>query len=372
MTTLSIVIPCYNESRTLSDCVDAVRLIADDALNLEIVIVDDASTDDSAAIAASIASADPRVTVCRHPINRGKGAALRTGFEHCTGETVAVQDADLEYDPNDLKRLVVPIIDGRADVVFGSRYLTTNAHRVLHFWHTMGNRALTTFSNMMTDMNLTDMETCYKLFRREIIQSIHLCETRFGFEPEVVAKIADRRLSVYEMGISYDGRTYADGKKIGIRDGIRALYCIVRYNGHRTSLPIQLALYLIVGVVAALVNLALFLSLYRGGASVAFAAGIAFGVAAAVNYLLCVKTIFRRNSRFSTPWELAAFAVVVIVVAVVDVGATVGLIRAGVSAPMAKCVATIVAAVLNFLGRRHLVFRTVPRGPWRARPKEQR
>jgi glycosyltransferase involved in cell wall biosynthesis len=174
-----------------------------------------------------------------HDYNRGKGAALRTGFQHATGNFVAVQDADLEYDPQDLKRLLGPLRDGVADAVFGSRFLSHGAHRVLYFWHYLGNALLTFLSNMLTDLNLTDMETCYKVFRRDVIQSITIEEDRFGVEPELVAKVAQQRLRIYEMGISYYGRTYEEGKKIGIKDGFRALYCIFHYNAHRAPLPIQ-------------------------------------------------------------------------------------------------------------------------------------
>jgi dolichol-phosphate mannosyltransferase len=223
-TTLSVVIPCYDETATLAKCVARVRSIASQDLAVEIAIVDDASTDDSLATATVLADRHSEIKVYSHEVNRGKGAALRTGFSKVTGDFVAVQDADLEYDPNDLVRLLEPLIAGKADVAFGSRYLSTGPHRVLYFWHSVGNQFLTLISNIFTDLNLTDMETCYKVFKREVIQSIEIEEDRFGFEPEIVAKLADRRLRIYEMGISYDGRTYAEGKKIGISDAFRALF----------------------------------------------------------------------------------------------------------------------------------------------------
>jgi dolichol-phosphate mannosyltransferase len=223
-TTLSVVIPCYNETATLAQCVARVRAIASQDLAVEIVIVDDASTDDSLAAAGVLADRHPEIKVYSHEVNQGKGAALRTGFSKVAGDFVAVQDADLEYDPNDLVRLLEPLTAGKADVALGSRYLSTGPHRVLYFWHSVGNQFLTLISNIFTDLNLTDMETCYKVFKREVIQSIEIEEDRFGFEPEIVAKLADRRLRIYEMGISYDGRTYAEGKKIGISDAFRALF----------------------------------------------------------------------------------------------------------------------------------------------------
>ena len=230
---LSVVIPCYNEEKTLRNCVKRVLGIAGESLSLEVLIVDDCSRDGSLEIARELEREYPEVSVLRHETNKGKGAALRMGFRAATGDFVAVQDADLEYDPMDLKRLLLPLIEGRADVVLGSRFLSLGAHRVLYFWHSLGNKFLTFVSNMFTDLNLTDMETCYKVFNRAVIQSINIEEDRFGFEPEIVAKVANMRLRVYEMGISYYGRTYEEGKKIGAKDGFRAIYCIFRYNLHR-------------------------------------------------------------------------------------------------------------------------------------------
>jgi dolichol-phosphate mannosyltransferase len=227
---LSVVVPCFNEADTLLECVQRLLQIQNRQLQVEIVIVDDCSTDDSGRIAEALSREFKEIKTVRHAANRGKGAALRTGFRSALGDIVAVQDADLEYDPQDLLRLVEPIIEGRADAVFGSRFLSAGAHRVLYFWHYMGNRFLTFVSNMFTDLNLTDMETCYKVFRKQVIDQIEVEEHRFGFEPEVVAKLAHMNARIYEMGISYYGRTYAEGKKMSARDGWRALYCIFKYN----------------------------------------------------------------------------------------------------------------------------------------------
>ena len=231
-TKLSVIVPCYNEARTLAEIVGRVLAADRCGLDLEIVIVDDGSRDGSAAIIDGLARRHPEIVAERHGANRGKGAALRTGLRVAAGDILLVQDADLEYSPAEYPRLLKPILDGRADVVFSSRFKGGDETRVLYFWHAVGNRVLTLASNMFTDMNLTDMESCYKLFRREIVAPLALVEERFGFEPELTAKIARLRPRprIYEVGISYSGRTYEDGKKIGWRDGFRAIYCIVRYN----------------------------------------------------------------------------------------------------------------------------------------------
>ncbi len=229
---LSVVMPCYNEKKTIRTI---VALVLQQPFDIELLIVDDGSKDGTRDILAELALQYPQVRVLLQDVNQGKGAALRRGFAEATGDIVLVQDADMEYDPGEYGHLVQPILDGKADVVFGSRF-AGSAHRVLYFWHTVGNRALTTFSNMVTDLNLTDMETCYKVFRREVIQSIELEENRFGIEPEMTAKLAAMpNLRIYEVPISYDGRTYAEGKKIGVKDGFRALYAITKY-GLRTKL----------------------------------------------------------------------------------------------------------------------------------------
>ena len=224
---LSVIIPCYNEVATLEKIVDAVRNSSYQPK--EIIVVDDGSTDGSREkLNGAIVGKVDRVIL--HERNRGKGAALRSGFAAATGDMVVVQDADLEYDPGEYARLVSPILAGKADVVFGSRFMGGEPHRVLYFWHSVGNGVLTLVSNMFTNLNLTDMETCYKVFRRELIQSIRIEEDRFGFEPEITAKLARSGARIYEVGISYSGRTYAEGKKIGWKDGLHALYCIVKYN----------------------------------------------------------------------------------------------------------------------------------------------
>ena len=232
--TLSIVIPAYNEGPTIHHIlnkVKAVELIGD--IRKEVIIVNDCSRDhtEEAVLAYKAANPDLPITYYKHEVNQGKGAALRTGIEKATGDYVIIQDADLEYDPNEYNILLKPILDGFADVVYGSRFMGGKPHRILFFWHSIGNRWLTSLSNMLTNLNLTDMETCYKLFKRGIIQSIRLEENRFGFEPEITAKVARvPKVRIYEVGISYSGRTYEEGKKIGWKYGFLTIYCILKYN----------------------------------------------------------------------------------------------------------------------------------------------
>lgn len=235
---LSVVMPIYNERATLRRVVNSV-LSLKLPFEIELLCVDDGSTDMSREILAELQTQYPAMRVLLQPRNMGKGAALRRGIQEATGEFVVIQDADLEYDPSEYPLLLEPLIERKADVVYGSRFMGGKPHRVLYFWHSVGNWLLTLFSNALTDLNLTDMETCYKAFRREVIQAIPLEENRFGFEPEVTVKIAKRRLRVYEVGISYSGRTYEEGKKIGWKDGFRAFWCMVKYSWKEPRLQLS-------------------------------------------------------------------------------------------------------------------------------------
>jgi glycosyltransferase involved in cell wall biosynthesis len=233
---LSVVVPAYNETKTIASVLK--RVLAQPSV-MEVIVVDDFSTDGTWELLQTLTSSNPKIRATRHSRNEGKGAALRTGISLATAPYVIIQDADLEYDPSEYPILLQPLIENRADVVFGSRFMGSQAHRVLYFWHSVGNTALTLLSNMFTNLNLTDMETCYKVFKREIIQSIRIEENRFGFEPEITAKVARLGVRIFEIGISYYGRTYAEGKKIGWKDGVRAIYCILKYNlRYRASLGI--------------------------------------------------------------------------------------------------------------------------------------
>ncbi len=233
---LSVVIPCFNEISTIGQVVRSVKAspVREFGVEIEVIIVDDCSIDGTIdLLKQGVESQVERVIY--HPINRGKGAALRTGFAAATGDIVIVQDADLEYDPREFSVMIRPILEGKADVVFGSRFMGSQPHRVVYYWHMVGNQFLTTLSNMLTNINLTDMESCYKAFRRDVIQSIRIEENRFGFEPEITAKVAKLNCRIYEVGISYYGRTYKEGKKITWKDGVRAVFCIFKYNLFRSK-----------------------------------------------------------------------------------------------------------------------------------------
>lgn len=237
MKKLSIIIPAYNESNTIHLILNKIKNV-DLPLNIskEIIIIDDCSTDKTLEVIKNYISthSDLSIELLQHPKNKGKGASIHTGIKNVTGDYIVIQDADLEYDPNEFKILLQPILDGHADVVYGSRFMGGNPHRVLFFWHTIGNRFLTFLSNMFTNLNLTDMETCYKMFNSKVLKSIHLKEKRFGFEPEVTAKISIiPKIRIYEVGISYYGRTYEEGKKINWKDGFHAIYCIIKYGFFR-------------------------------------------------------------------------------------------------------------------------------------------
>ena len=356
---LTLVVPCYNEENTLRSIVEKVLELRSDTLELEIVIVDDCSRDRSREVAQALAKEYKEIKLAFHEVNMGKGAALRTGFLEATGDYVGVQDADMEYDPRDYLTMLQPLLDGKADVVYGSRYLRPDTRRVLYFWHSCMNRFLTFASNMFTDLGITDMETCYKLFRREVIQSIapRLKENRFGFEPEVTTYVAEAKVRVYECAISYNPRTFDEGKKIGWRDGLRALYCIMHYGACNAPVPMQLIIYFFIGAVAALVNLGAFALILRGTDwGVNCATVISYIISAAANYLLCIAILFRHKARWSTTGELAAYIATLAIMGGIDWGLTRLLIN-WLHAPLwGKFLASAVGFFGNYFLRRVLVF----------------
>ena len=353
---LSLVVPCYNESATLEACVARILAIASADLTLEIVIVDDASSDDSLDRARRLAARHPEIRVLAHDLNCGKGAALRTGFRQVTGDFVAVQDADLEYNPRDLLRLLEPLVAGEADAVLGSRYLTGGAHRVLDYWHSAGNRFLTFVSNAFCDLDLTDIETCYKVFRRDVIQSIEIEEDRFGFEPEIVAKLAGLRLRIFEARIQYDGRTAAEGKKIRARDGWRALYCILRYNARQSPIPIRFAVYGMIATGSAIANLATFALLRALGSPLVVALGTAFTAGSLTNFWLCRSVLFPLDGRHDGRGDAARFAGVALIGMLLDGTLTMQLIGSGLAPVGSKLIALLPFPMLDFLIRRRFVF----------------
>jgi glycosyltransferase involved in cell wall biosynthesis len=353
---LSIVVPCYNEDRTLELCVSRIQELTGQDLELEIIIVDDCSTDNSLAIANELSARHPGVIVVHHEKNQGKGAALRSGFTKATGDYVGIQDSDLEYNPLEYRKLLIPLIEGKADVVYGSRYLKRENRRVLYFWHSLMNRMLTFFSNMFTNLDITDMETCYKLFKREIIQNLNLIENRFGFEPEITAKIAQYPCRIFECAISYNPRSYEEGKKINWKDGVRALYCIFHYSAHMAPIPMQFIIYFFIGLASALVNLASFSFFNSSNFTLEHSTLLSFVIAAAINYWLCILLLFRHKARWSSSGEILAYAVTVIIMGLLEYSLTLLFVNLGIIPMLAKAMAVIVGFFGNFLLRRFIVF----------------
>mgnify|MGYP001580286976 FL=1 len=352
---LTVIVPCYNEEKTLAFCLQRVLEIQSDLISLEIIIVDDCSSDHSMRVAKSLSEKHQEIVVVSHSKNQGKGAAIRTGMQHASGDFVAVQDADLEYNPIELIKLLQPIINDVADVVLGSRFVTSQEHRVLYFWHSLGNKFLTLLSNMFTDLTLSDMETCYKVFRRDKIQDIIIEENRFGFEPEIVAKIAQKKLRIYEMGISYHGRTYEEGKKIGWKDGLRAFYCIFHYNAPQLPAPMQFFIYFFIGGFSAIINIATFSFLYAMGRGIISSAIISFSISAIVNYILCVKWLFRHQSRWRACLEILFYIIFVALIGVIDVFLTLSLSKT-LRPVFAITIASTVVFVVNFFTRKYFIF----------------
>lgn len=365
--TLSLIVPCYNEERTIEDCLSQIIDIAKNkSFMLEVIVVDDASNDNSLSLienfvekhASKEKNGRVRIRVLKHEINRGKGAALRTGLLHVNGDFVGIQDADAEYNPKDYLVMLEPFFTNNADVVYGSRYLRSDTRRVLYFWHTWMNKALTCISNMFTNLDITDMETCYKLFRREVIQQIAptLKEERFGFEPEITAKIAQGNYNVYECAISYNPRSYEEGKRIGWKTGIRALYCIFHYGAHKAPLPMQLLIYFCIGVISMSINILCFYMLIYAKFSLALGVGGAFIISAAINYLLCTLLLFRHKARWNAIGEIFVYFLCAIVMGCLDYGITLGFFVFTGNTILAKFWASVISFFGTFFVLRWMVF----------------
>lgn len=357
---LTLVIPCYNEAATIKECVLRCLELRDRGIDLEILIVDDASSDNSFEIAQGLQKEYSCVSLYRHEKNQGKGAALRTGFMNASKEYVGIQDADMEYNPLDYLTLLKPLESGKADVVYGSRYLSRSPRRVLAYWHSFMNRSLTAFSNLFTNLDITDMETCYKLFRRDVIQNLapKLKENRFGFEPEITCLVGQHRLRVYEAAIDYNPRAYEQGKKIGWKDGVRAIYCILHYGAPYAPAPMQFLIYFFIGAFCALANIALFAIFLGLAMPMTPAIALAFILAALLNYILCLMLLFRHKSRWSARGELASYLVVVGIMLFADIGMTLGFNWLGIAPVLSKTFSTILGFIGNFILRKYLVFAT--------------
>ncbi len=346
-TKLSVIIPCFNEKNTLNECVDKVRNVCNENFDIEIILVDDGSSDGSIEIAKKLAHNFEGVIFLQHETNKGKGAAIKTGLEAVTGDFVAIQDADLEYDPNDFKNLLIPLINNKADVVIGSRFLTVGPHRVLYFWHSMGNKFLTFLSNMFTDLNLTDIESGYKIFKRDVIKQIEIEEERFGFEPEIIAKVSRRKLRIYEMGISYFGRTYEEGKKIVFKDGLRALYCIFKYNASRVPFPTRILLYSLLGISTVLFNGVFFNIFLSGGLGFNYSVILAFIISTALNYPLLKIFLYRVGGKLVT---------LLIILGILDFGITKLLVNSVFQIGYSKIFSIVLVLLLGLLLKRLWLF----------------
>lgn len=364
MKTLSLVVPIYNEEKTLFSIVEKINKLQEEQylkennIGLEIVLVDDCSSDNSFSIAKELETKYSNIKVFKNPKNMGKGKAVRTGFSNATGDFIGIQDADDEYNPLEYTKLLKPILENNADVVYGSRYLKQDTRRILYFWHTFMNKGLTLLTNMYTNLDITDMETCYKLFKKEVIKKLlpTLKENCFGFEPEITIKIAEEHYKIYECAISYNPRSYEEGKKIKAKDGFHALYCILHYGAHKAPIPMQFILYIFIGGISAIVNILTFVLLARVCQSLIANVAVSFIVASIVNYLLCILLLFRHNARWSSLMEIVTYVITLGIMGCVDYYSTYLFLLLGFNSFWAKSFSNIIGLFGNFLLRKYFVF----------------
>lgn len=364
MKILSLIVPVYNEEKTLSKTIGKILEIEKDVffnaenIALELILVDDCSNDSSLEIAKRLAAENNKIKVFAHEKNMGKGAALKTGFLTAAGDFVGIQDADDEYNPKDYIKLLKPLLENKADVAYGSRYLKQGTRRVLYFWHTCMNKGLTLLTNMYTNLDITDMETCYKLFKRDVIKKIapKLKENRFGFEPEVTIYVAKGKYRVWECAISYSPRSYEEGKKIRAKDGLRALYCILHYGANTASIPMQFILYLFIGGISAIANILSFIILVKILDNLLINVAIAFLISAFVNYILCITLLFRHKARWNSAVEILTYLITLLIMGTIDYYCTLGLLVMGFGNFWSKSISSVIGVFGNFLLRKYFVF----------------